>query len=190
MEDGSAFGSPRDPPTRRWGAAGSTLSEPPGHGHQHGQLLVSEQQARLRRAFAPPFPTGAHFLLFTDELDEARVRATVDALARLAGPHGSAAHGDALLYSYLGPTFNRTGWDNFLVMQVAYAVFELAIGVRIGYRGSCLDGDLTRSGTSAGGDQQLSAKACARSGPLQLEGGVASHLEWTLSKRQEGASVR
>lgn len=85
----------------------------------------------------PSFPRGAHFLVFSN--NESTAEATIDELRRLAGPDGSAYAGDKILRALLADDFNRTGNDNFLVMQIIHELFsELPRAVRVGYGGVCL----------------------------------------------------
>ena len=112
----------------RWLACGEAIvPRAPAHEPQARQRI-------LRRGF----PRGAHFVIFTNE-DSAYAEATATELRRLAGPSGSAHTGDAIIRDLLAPDFNRTGNDNFILMQVIHAVVaELSASVRIGYGGTCL----------------------------------------------------
>lgn len=68
----------------------------------------------------------------------------------MVGPHGSAHAGDALIRSVLSEDFNRTGNDNYLVMQVIHSIFQqLTVTLRIGLFGACLDPNITTAVTSS-----------------------------------------
>ena len=93
-----------------------------------------ERRALLRHGF----PRKVHFVVFTNG-EGSFADAHVRKLRALAGPAGSAHAGDSLIRSFLSADFNRTGNDNYIVMQTIYVLFQqLAAAVRVGVFGNCL----------------------------------------------------